>query len=146
MIDEYIVSTDEYVGAGSGAFGLVDGAIYANTFSISDYIARLGTAEFPLNARKPFSRRELARYTFLMGLFGLRMNLNDFTAKFGRDLRCLLALEYLFFVATGGVRRDSQVLELTEKGRYYWVVMMREFFTGVDNFRDLSRSTAGYPR
>ena len=29
MIDEYIVVSNEYVGVGSGAFGLVNGAIYA---------------------------------------------------------------------------------------------------------------------
>lgn len=145
MIDEYIVSTDEYVGAGSGAFGLVDGAIYANTFSIEGYIASLECGEFPLKGRKSFSARELARYTFLMGLFGLRLDLDAFQERYGKNLWCLLGAEYLFFLLTGGIRRKSGMIELTEKGQYYWVVMMREFFTGVDNFRELSRTTAGVP-
>jgi len=30
--------------------------------------------------------------------------------------------------------------EETTSGMYFWVIMMREFFIGVNNFRDISRS------
>ncbi len=143
MIDEYIVSADEYVGAGSGAFGLVEGAIYANTFSLDGYVRALGKGELPLQARKLFSRRELARYSFLMELFGLELDRRAFKARFGRDVLSLLGPECLFFWLMDGLRLKGDTLRLTEAGRYYWVIMMREFFIGVDNFRDLSRRAAG---
>ena len=47
-----------------------------------------------------------------------------------------------------GVRVDDYVgnmLALTAKGRYYWVIMMREFFTSVNNFRDYCRSIINLP-
>ena len=143
MIDEYVVTSSEYAGAGSGAFGLVGGGIYANTFSLSSYIERIGKGEFPLFARRLFSVRELSRYAFLMGLFGLRLDPGDFRKRFGSPLWWLLGPELLFFFLAGAVRFDKGRIELTHRGRYYWVVMMREFFTGVDNFRDLSREAAG---
>jgi hypothetical protein len=34
-------------------------------------------------------------------------------------------------------------LYLTPRGRYLWVVMMREFFIAVNNFRDHCRREAG---
>jgi hypothetical protein len=37
------------------------------------------------------------------------------------------------------VRDTGSRLELTERGMYYWVVMMREFFTGVNLFREQMR-------
>jgi coproporphyrinogen III oxidase-like Fe-S oxidoreductase len=143
MIDEYIVSADEYLGVGSGAFGLVGGRIYANTFSLPLYAERIRQGKFPLSARKIFSARELSRYAFLMGLFGLSINLNSFRSRFKAPLWRLLGPELLFFSLAGAVRREGEKLVLTRKGQYYWVAMMREFFTGVDNFRDLSREAAG---
>lgn len=142
MIDEYIVTHDEYVGAGSGAFGLVGGAIYANTFSIPEYIRTIREGRLPITARKQFSPRELARYTFLMDLFGLKMDRQAFKRKFGRDVWLALWMECLFFTLIGALSTDKQALKVTERGQYTWVIMMREFFTGVDNFRDQSRKNS----
>jgi menaquinone C8-methyltransferase len=143
MIDEYVTSNEDYAGAGSGAFGLAGGYIYANTFSIGRYINDLREGRLPVYAKKKFSRKELARYMFLMGLFGLKVSRSMFVQRFGKDPWNLLPLECMFFTLIGALKTTSGSLHLTEKGRYYWVIMMREFFTGVDNFRDMSRLEAG---
>jgi len=143
MIDEYIVSGSDYVGAGSGAFGLVNGAIYANTFSLNEYAVDIDQGRFPLYAKKGFSSREMARYSFLMDLFGLYLDRDRFRRRFKRDILYMLGPECLFFYLAGGLSIDADSIRLTQRGRYYWVVMMREFFIGVDNFRDISRGAAG---
>ncbi|MCK9264377.1 MAG: coproporphyrinogen III oxidase family protein [Deltaproteobacteria bacterium] len=143
MVDEYVVVSQEYVGAGSGAFGLVGGGIYANTFSLPAYCERIFRGEFPLSARRLFSVRELSRYALLMGLFGLSLDIAPFRKRFGSPPWWLLGPELLFFLLAGGIRIEQGRIRLTSRGQYYWVVMMREFFTGVDNFRDLSREAAG---
>jgi coproporphyrinogen III oxidase-like Fe-S oxidoreductase len=143
MIDEYVTSNEDYAGAGSGAFGLSGGYIYANTFSIGRYMKDIREGRLPVYAKKKFSRKELARYAFLMGLFGLKVQRSMFVQRFGKDPWTLLPLECLFFTLIGALNTTHDSLQLTEKGRYYWVIMMREFFTGVDNFRDMSRLEAG---
>ncbi len=143
MIDEYIVENNEYAGVGSGAFGLVGGSIYANTFSIPDYIREINAGQLPLKKKKTFSRIELLRYSFLMDLFGLKMERAEFRQRFGKDIWRLMPLEATFFSMVGGIRIDKDSITLTERGQYYWVIMMREFFTGVDNFRDISRAAVG---
>ena len=143
MIDEYIVASNEYVGVGSGAFGLTGGTIYANTFSLERYMKRISSGVLPLYAKKVFSTKEMARYTFLMELFGLSLDVGAFSKKFGSHIFSVLALECLFFLGIGGVRIHAGNIQLTRRGQYYWVTMMREFFTGVDNFRDISREAAG---
>jgi hypothetical protein len=39
----------------------------------------------------------------------------------------------------GAVRRHAGQLTLTENGFFLWVMMMREFFSGVSNLRDAMR-------
>jgi coproporphyrinogen III oxidase-like Fe-S oxidoreductase len=143
MIDEYIVTNQKYVGAGSGAFGLVGSSIYTNTFSLEEYVTRIDQGLLPLSFQRQFNAKELALYAFLMDLFGMRMDPCTFRKRYGRNIWRMLGPEILFFMAVGGIRMDSGILRLTDAGRYYWVIMMREFFIGVDNFRDYNRRAAG---
>lgn len=140
MIDEYVVGGVEYVGAGSGAIGFVNGTAYANTFSLERYEEELKRGVLPIAHHRMFSLKERARYHLLMGLFGLRMDGEDFRHRFGTTYWGVLGPEIVFFALLGGIRIGKGFLELTRRGRYYWVLMMREFFTAVDNFRDQSRA------
>jgi len=140
MIDEYVVHFPEYAGIGSGSIGYLQGTVYANTFDISDYIERVNKSVFPFVGRKDSTLLERLRYEFLMRLFGLRLNLSELGAKFNVDAAKLLRPEILFFRLVGGLKREGQTLTLTSKGRYFWVIMMREFFIGVNNFRDYCRA------
>jgi menaquinone C8-methyltransferase len=139
MIDEYIVDYDEYAGLGSGSIGYLNGICYANTFDIKDYIAKLDRGELPLAASRLFSLRDQLRYDFLMKLFGTRLNTMELRKKYeGRFLR-LLWPDLLAFSLIGALAWQAPDIVLTKRGRYAWVVLMREFFTAVNNFRDFCR-------
>jgi len=140
MIDEYVINYDEYAGLGSGSIGYLNGSIYANTFDIGDYIRQVEEDRFPIVARRDCSLKERILYDFLMKLFGLTLNLDELTKKHGVSAFRWLIPEIGFFLLTGGLRKDGATLTLTTKGRYYWVIMMREFFVSVNNFRDYCRS------
>ena len=142
MIDEYVINYDEYAGLGSGSIGYLNGSIYANTFDIEEYISRTEKGIFPVSARRDCSAREKILYDFLMKLFGLTLDLDELSAKHGVNASRLLLPEISFFRAVGGIKKEGAKLTLTPKGQYYWVVMMREFFTSVNNFRDHCRSIA----
>ncbi len=141
MIDEYVVDYDDYAGLGSGSIGYLYGTCYANTFDIRDYIARVDRGEIPLAAAKAFSLGERVRYDFLMKLFGLFLDIASMRRKYGKACDWHLGRLLLPFRLVGAVRYDYRKdwLYLTPRGRYYWVVMMREFFTAVNNFRDYCR-------
>lgn len=140
MIDEYIVDYDEYVGVGSGAFGYAGGACYANTFSLVDYVKSIDEGRFPILARKTFSETEQIQYDFMMKLFGTSVDIEKAEAKFGRRFMRTLWKEIPLFQLTGALKSENGTLRLTRKGQYFWVIMMREFFTGVNNFRDACRA------
>ncbi|MBN1614732.1 MAG: coproporphyrinogen III oxidase family protein [Deltaproteobacteria bacterium] len=138
-IDEYIVQYDEYAGLGSGSIGYLQGTCYANTFDIPEYIARIEGGKMPLMASRDFTIADRIRYDFLMKLFGLHLNLDTLQIKYGKRLnRHLLPYLLIFFLA-GSLRIDGSDVSLTKRGRYHWVIMMREFFIAVNNFRDYCR-------
>jgi len=143
LIDEYVVDFDEYAGLGSGAIGYLNGMCYANTFDIGGYISGLEQGRLPLEAARAFNFTDRMRYDFLMKLFSTRLNVNELEEKYeGRFLKTLWK-EMAAFTLAGAFRYFSPNLFLTPWGRYYWVIMMREFFIAVNNFRDYCRRQAG---
>jgi coproporphyrinogen III oxidase-like Fe-S oxidoreductase len=133
--DEYIVTREEYAGLGSGSFGYLGGRLYANTFSLPQYIELLGRGELPVAAQRRFSRRDRLRYDFLMKLFGGRLDLGELEARHGPGAERRLDSEIAFFRSVGALRREERTLVLTDEGYYVWVVLMREFFTGLNRLR-----------
>ncbi len=140
MIDEYVVNYDEYAGLGSGSIGYLGGSVYSNTFDIPSYIEHLNNGQFPVAARKDCSTRERLLYDFLMKLFGISLDLDELSQKHGVNAYIYLLPEVTFFRSTGGLMKKDNKIVLTPKGQYYWVIMMREFFIAVNNFRDYCRS------
>ena len=143
MIDEYVVDYDEYAGLGSGAIGFFRGTCYANTFDINQYIASLEQNIVPLMASRSFNLHDQISYDFLMRLFSTKINVNELEKKYdGKFLRSLWK-ELIAFTLAGSFRYLSPELHLTPRGRYFWVIMMREFFIAVNNFREYCRKQAG---
>ncbi len=141
MIDEYIVDHDEYVGIGSGSFSYLDEELYANPFSLRAYNEAVESGRLSVDAHMPLTRTDRRRYRLMMDLFGLRLDKRAFRERTGVPVERALWSEYLFLKAAGAFARDDdEVLELSETGRYLLVVMMREFFIGVNGIRDLARA------
>jgi coproporphyrinogen III oxidase-like Fe-S oxidoreductase len=136
MVDEYIVDYDEYAGLGSGSIGYMHGRCYANTFDIPRYIETVQKGDIPLMASRDFTPPQQARYDFLMKLFGMEMPMDFLKEKYHGSGMGYLWSEIVAFMLVGGLRYRLGTFYLTDRGRYYWVIMMREFFTAVNNFRD----------
>jgi coproporphyrinogen III oxidase-like Fe-S oxidoreductase len=139
IIDEYIVNYSNYAGLGSGSIGYIDGICYANTFDIEEYIRLVNSGEIPVMASRKFGMKEQVRYEFLMSIFGMSLDLKVLRDRFGKDFDNHIWHIILPFYLAGALRYDSGKLYPTPRGRYLAVVMMREFFTAVNNFRDFCR-------
>ncbi len=136
MFDEYIVEHEEYVGLGSGSFSYLDGAMYASTFSINHYLRRVHENRTGTVRQRGMTAHEQMRYFLLMQLFsgkmGLKAGEERFPGAFDKTMwRDLAGLRLI-----GAIRNEGDVICLTEYGYYLWVVLMREFFSGVNSFRD----------
>ncbi len=141
MIDEYVVDYEEYPAIGSGGITYLGSNLYVNTFSVKDYNAAISSGRMSLMGKTTFSKRDRMRYRFMMQLFGLRLDKREFERDFGCTVDTGLPVEMAFMRAAGAFARDTKdELTLTPKGRYLMVVMMRQFFIGVNNLRDQARA------
>ncbi|MBC2888015.1 coproporphyrinogen III oxidase family protein [Gordonibacter massiliensis (ex Traore et al. 2017)] len=141
MIDEYVVDYEEYPAIGSGGITYLGENLYVNTFSVNDYNAAIAQNRMSLMGKTTFSKRDRMRYRFMMQLFGLRLDKRQFEHDFGCTVEAGLPVEMAFMKASGAFDRDTRdELTLTPKGRYLMVVMMRQFFIGVNNLRDQARA------
>ena len=140
IIDEYIVDYDEYAGLGSGSIGYLKGTSYANTFDIPRYIAEINSGRAPLWAARNFNSKEKLQYDFLMKLFATKLDVPSLQRKYGGMFYRLLWPDILSFFLMGGIRYRGACFYLTRRGHYLWVIMMREFFIAVNNFRDFCRN------
>ena len=143
MFDEYIVEHEEYVGLGSGSFSYIDGAMYANTFSINNYLRLIDAGRTGAAQMRRMSVLEQMRYFLLLKLFSGRMNMESAERRFDGQFAKVMWRDLAGLRLLGAVKAKDGVLSLSESGYYLWVVLMREFFSGVNNFRDDMRHNIG---
>jgi coproporphyrinogen III oxidase-like Fe-S oxidoreductase len=139
LIDEYIVDTREYIGLGAGAFSYLDGTLYVNTFSLSDYAERISKGQMSLSGEQRYDDYARVRYNLMMDLFGLELAKEDLPNQFGVTRNRGLWLEMFFLNMVGAFSKETP-RRLTPFGQYLAVVIMREFFSGVNHLRDQARS------
>ncbi|WP_139651371.1 coproporphyrinogen III oxidase family protein [Raoultibacter phocaeensis] len=141
MIDEYVVDYEEYPAIGSGGITYLGDTLYVNTFSVREYNQAIESGKMSLMGKTTFSKHDRMRYRFMMQLFGLRLDKQQFKRDFGCTVERGLPVEMAFMKTAGAFATDNEnELTLTPRGRYLMVVMMRQFFIGVNNLRDQARA------
>ncbi|MBP2654655.1 MAG: coproporphyrinogen oxidase [Firmicutes bacterium] len=140
LIDEYVVNYEEYAGIGSGAFGYLNGTVYANLFDIPEYIRQVQQGKYPITARRDCNPQSAILYDFMMQFFGLSIDLSHLWRKYGLYAMLHLSLVVLFFMLIGSIKREGRNGSFVVKNPYHGVIMMRKFFTSVNDFRDYCRS------
>lgn len=141
--DEYIVTSDNYVGVGSGAFSYLDGQLLATTFSLAEYERRISAGLTGITMRHGLGEGDRMRYALLVRMFGLGLDRRWAEARFGRRFFQRLWGELRTLELLGAAERDTRGWRLTDRGMYWLVLMMSEFFCSVNAYRDAMRARAG---
>jgi len=139
MIDEYITDRHEYLGLGSGAFSYLDGNFFASTFSINHYMRLIDAGQTSIVRMRAMNRLEQMRYYLLTRMFSGSLDLEAAERKFDGGFRRGTRRDLIALRMLGAIRNRSGRLQLTDRGYYIWVIMMREFFTGVNKLREEMR-------
>lgn len=136
--DEYVVDHDEYLGVGSGAFSFLDSSLYVNTFSLRRYNERIKAGMTGVERRRNFDKHAVLQYRLLLGLFSARLSRKYFREVHGVDLDKALFKEMLGLRIAGAVKdnpEDPDNLIVTDAGKFLGLVMMKAFYSGMDNVR-----------
>lgn len=136
--DEYVVDHDEYLGVGSGAFSFLGSSLYVNTFSLRRYNERIKAGMTGVERRRNFDKHAVLQYRLLLGLFSARLSRKYFREVHGVDLDKALFKEMLGLRIAGAIKdnpEDSDNLIVTDAGKFLGLVMMKAFYSGMDNVR-----------
>ena len=136
--DEYVVDHDEYLGVGSGAFSFLGSSLYVNTFSLRRYNERIKAGMTGVERRRNFDKHAVLQYRLLLGLFSARLSRKYFREVHGVDLDRALFKEMLGLRIAGAVKdnpEDPDNLIVTDAGKFLGLVMMKAFYSGMDNVR-----------
>lgn len=136
--DEYVVDHDEYLGVGSGAFSFLGSSLYVNTFSLRRYNERIKAGMTGVERRRNFDKHAVLQYRLLLGLFSARLSRKYFREVHGVDLDKALFKEMLGLRIAGAVKdnpEDPGNLIVTDAGKFLGLVMMKAFYSGMDNVR-----------
>lgn len=140
LVDEYAISYEEYPAIGSGSITHLDGTLYVNTFSISEYNEAIEAGHMSIMGKSVMSKRDLMRYRFLLQLYSLRLDKKKFKHDFGCSVEASLPAEMAFMRVNKAFETDNaEELTLTPRGRYLTLVMYRQFLSGMNNLRDQAR-------
>jgi menaquinone C8-methyltransferase len=139
-IDEYVVSSPEYVGLGSGAFGYLDGRLYASTFSLRSYVESIDRGRPGITGERSLGRREGMRYDLMMRLMGLSLDRAWVRERYGMAFERSMALELAALKLGGWVVESERGWRLTDRGMLLWVAMMSAFYESVNEFRAQMRA------
>ena len=140
--DEYIATADNYVGTGSGAFSYLDGTLYSTSFSLQTYEQRIAAGRTGIVTKHQLGDTDRMRYALLVRMFGLGLERAWARQHHGPGFFRRLWGELLTLEVLGAAIRDPRGWRLTEKGRYWLMLMMTEFFQSVNAYRDAMRTQA----
>ncbi|MFC2042488.1 coproporphyrinogen III oxidase family protein [Chloroflexota bacterium] len=135
MIDEYIINYDDYIGIGAGSVSIVNGNFYVNSFALDRYEEFIANNKLPIIGWRKLSERENLHYYLLTKLFGLTVDTNEFHRRFNADIHKKLRSELLFLRLFGLIQGEKRI-KVTQKGMYPVSVIMREFFTALNDLRE----------
>lgn len=136
--DEYVIDYDEYLGIGSGSFSFLKDTLYVNTFSLKNYQERIAAGKMGVEQQKRYSKKEIMQYRFLLGMFSGRLSREYFQDNFNVNLDTKLFKEMSAMKLLGAVKNNPQSpndLLITDNGKMLGLIMMKEFYAGMDNVR-----------
>ena len=136
--DEYVVDYDEYLGVGSGAFSFLNDSLYVNTFSLRRYNERIAAGNTGVERRRQFDKHAILQYRLMLGLFSHRLSRKYFREVHGVNLDRTLMKEMLALRVAGAIKddpNDPDNIIVTDGGKFLGLVMMKAFYSAMDNVR-----------
>lgn len=130
IIDEYVVDYDEYVGVGSGSFSFLRDTLYVNTFSLKEYSQKIKNNIMSVEKKRSYDETMMNKYRFMVEIF-----------SFKRLTKKNTFLEEMFMKSFGGMEYiNEKDIRLSRFGKYLTVLMMKDFYIGMDYVRGIARA------
>ena len=142
LSDEYVGSNSDYVGIGSGAFSFLDGRLMINAFNLKEYEEKIQADKSPVIGTCDFKKKETLQYIFLTKLFDGEIDIAEFNKVNNTNIKKELFSNLFLLKLVKAIYEENGKIKPTEFGDYLSVVLMKEFYTGMDKVRAAFRDDA----
>jgi len=133
FFDEYVVNHDEYLGLGAGAFSYIDNTLYANTFNVDEYVEIVKNQQSAIKLQKVYEPEDQLKYRLMLRLFANEFDPEKFDQSYGRGSTKKVFKELTFLKIIKAFNGNSY--SLNKSGKYYAMLMMKEFYIGMNELR-----------
>lgn len=140
ILDEYVVDNENYIGVGPGSFSFIDGTLYANEFDLSRYIKSVKHSGSAITKKQIFGKKSQMYYQLMINLFAGDMHKDKFFNIFGENIDKALKLELFMLNKLGIIKKYKNRITTTKFGDYIFVMLMKEFYIGMDRIRLQSKT------
>lgn len=142
LADEYVGSNYEYVGVGSGAFSFLNGKLLINAFNLDEYNSRVRNEQSTVMATCEFETKEKLQYIFLTQLFDGMVDIASYNVQNNCDIKKDLWFELNALKFIKAIYEEDDKIKPTEFGSYLCLVLMKDFYTGMDKVRAYFKDSA----
>jgi len=139
IIDEYIIDHEEYVGLGSGSFSFLKDTLYHNDFALENYATLIKEKRTAVIKQRTFPVKSQMYYRLMVDLFNGNLSKKHFATMFHQPIEKVLGKELMALRFVGAIKETSETITTTEFGDYLFLVLMKEFYMGMDNIRNNAR-------
>ena len=143
LIDEYIIDNEEYVGIGSGSFSFLNNTLYLNEFALDKYAHLIQEKGSGTTKQRTFPRKSRMYYRLMVDLFNGTLQKEKFEKEFQANINTELSKELWLLKLSGAIKEDERSISPTDFGSYLFLVLMKEFYMGMDQIRDSERKKIG---
>ena len=134
------------MGVGSGAFSFLDGELVINAFNLLDYGRKVKERQSPVIAKCAFSKKERLKYTFLTRLFDGAVDIKTYNEQNDANINKDLFVELSLLKLVNAIYEENGIIKPTFFGKYICVVLMRDFYAGMDKVRAIFKDDAKIKR
>ncbi|MDR0746379.1 MAG: hypothetical protein LBE89_00620 [Helicobacteraceae bacterium] len=137
------MTRDNFLGFGCSATSLLMDQFKINTFSVDEYINRVGETRLPTSLTLRFTRRQRMVYYLFWTAYTARIDPRGFEDTFGVALEKEFGLELFLARAAGLIEKKNGIYRLTRRGIYYYYYF-EQFYTlaYIDKMWGVMRKTA----
>ena len=114
------MTRDNFLGFGCSATTLLRKQFKINTFSVEEYIKRIGGGNLPTSLTIRFTQRQRMIYYLFWTLYSTRLDPNDFEKFFGVPLKKMYGLEFSLARLLGFLTLENGIYKMTLKGAFYY--------------------------
>lgn len=139
IIDEYIIDNEEYVGVGSGSFSFLKDTLYLNEFALDNYATLIQEKRSAVTKERTFPANSQMYYRLMVDLFNGTLSKKKFNTMFGHEINDALGKELMLLKFAKAIQENKESISTTDYGDYLFLVMIKEFYMGMDRIRNEAR-------